>query len=212
MKAIPIRSVGGANKLPTPTVNTLHAQEPVDLNPAGNTVSITTTAQNPFTQGRPVSVTTQASGGMAKAPGSMQSSRLLHSFIPGIGENPNAANQGTPMLAGLGANGTVSTVATATTDIANAIKEGAIAPYQAEIAANEAKAEVARAQAAGDMARAQEAAARYEMLIAAMGGAGGARKLSTGLLVGGVALLGIAGYMMTRNKKKGRRATGRRRR
>lgn len=208
MKAIPIRSVGGANKLPTPTVNTLHAQEPVDLNPAGNTVSITTTAQNPFVQNRPVSVTTQASGGMAKAPGSMQSSRLLHSFIPGIGESPNAVNQGRPALAG---NDTVTAVTTATTDIANAIREGAIAPYQAEIAANEAKAEEARARAAGEVARAQAAAARYDAIIMAMGGAGGARKLSTGLLLGGVALLGVAGYMMMQNKKKGRRATGRRR-
>jgi len=204
MKANPIRSANIANRLPTPKVNTAHTVQPMDLKPQGNTVALRTTAQNPFTQGRQVSVYTQQSGGMSKAPAHAQSRRLLNSYLPGLGEDPNAANQGTPATNG-GDWG--SHLISAGESYLDFIKT----EEQAKIAMAQLEAEKAKAKAAQDNRRAQEAQSRIDAIIAMMGGAQGARKTSTALWVGGLALLGIAGFMMLRNKKAGRPVTGRRR-
>lgn len=76
-----------ARKLPTPKVTTRHVRQDVDLSPSGNTVAVRTSADNPFTRERRggVSVVTQASPGMAPAPVSMQSNRIMHAWMPGMG-------------------------------------------------------------------------------------------------------------------------------
>jgi hypothetical protein len=53
------------NSLPTPQVTKLVARQKLDMRPDGNTVAITTPADNPFIMKRPVEIHTQASGGMA---------------------------------------------------------------------------------------------------------------------------------------------------
>lgn len=88
-----------ARKLPTPKVTTRHVRQDVDLTPSGNTVAVTTNGDNPFTRERrgSVSIVTQASPGMAPAPESMQSPRIMHRMLPGIGglgENTAAAPAG----------------------------------------------------------------------------------------------------------------------
>lgn len=198
MKPMPIRSANPTNKLPTPKVTTLHATQPMDLKPRGNTVAVTAKAENPFTQGRPISVRTQASGGVAKAPAHMQSRRLMHSFIPGIGEDPNAQNQGAP--AAEESRSWWEGLISAGEDAASVYAER----ERRKAAEAEARAEAARARAAGDTARAQEAQARLDMLLSGKSG------VNMPLLLGGLALLGVAGYMMMQNKKAGRPITGRR--
>lgn len=72
-------------RLPRPQVQKATVLQTVNLKPMGNTVSVTTLADNPFAGGRPVSVRTQASGGMARPDESQMSRRLLHSYLPGLG-------------------------------------------------------------------------------------------------------------------------------
>lgn len=88
-----------ARKLPTPKVTTRHVRQDVDLSPSGNTIAVRTTADNPFTRERAnqVSIVTQASPGMSPAPTSMQSRRILHAWMPGmggLGDTPQAQPSG----------------------------------------------------------------------------------------------------------------------
>lgn len=96
MRAIPMRSASVARRMPRPVVNTMQAVVPVDLKPSGNTVALTTTSQNPFTDARTLTVKTQASGGMAAAPSEMQSRSIMHQFVPGLGGDANGDKQGVP--------------------------------------------------------------------------------------------------------------------
>jgi len=72
-------------RLPRTHVQKATVLQTVNLKPFGNTVSVTTLADNPFAGGRAVSVRTQASGGMARPDESQMSRRLLHSYLPGLG-------------------------------------------------------------------------------------------------------------------------------
>lgn len=73
------------SRLPTTNVQKDAVLQTINLKPAGNTVTITTLADNPFEGGRAVSVRTQQSGGMARAAGSQVSRTLLHAYLPGLG-------------------------------------------------------------------------------------------------------------------------------
>lgn len=95
MRATALRSARVAKRMPRPVVNTMQATVPVDLTPAGNTIALTTTSQNPFTDGARVSVSTQLSGGAAPAPREMQSPAIMHRFLPGLGQDANMDKQNT---------------------------------------------------------------------------------------------------------------------
>jgi hypothetical protein len=70
-------SVRRNNALPVPQVQKAFVRQQVNLRPAGNTVTITTLADNPFESLAGISVVTQASGGMAKPDRMQQSKGLL---------------------------------------------------------------------------------------------------------------------------------------
>ncbi len=72
----------GRDRLPTPVVQRNLVAQPVNLRPMGNTVTITTKAENPFAMAGEMTVLTQASGGMAKPDPAMQSQRLQSKFLP----------------------------------------------------------------------------------------------------------------------------------
>ena len=186
-QAIPIVSALAPRRLPTPVVNTLHAQEPVDLRPMGNTVAVTTTAQNPFTQPAVVTVRTQASGGMAPVPESMASRGLVGRFLPGLGQDPNTTNQGTPATEKTSGWTGLLTAGQSVADVLTA----------------QAQAQTAQAQAAAEQARADAARAGGGPMLV--------ETLPKGLMLGGLALLGVVGFMMMKSKKSGRGYTGRRR-
>ncbi len=76
MPAVPLATTP-VKKLPTPVAKKAIVSQPVNLKPMGNTVAITTKAQNPFTQKKGLVVRTQQSGGMASAPAFWQSKGLL---------------------------------------------------------------------------------------------------------------------------------------
>jgi len=81
--ASPVTSVR-TRTMATPQVQRTMVVQPVNLRPLGNTVSMSVPADNPFTGGRRVSITTQASGGMAHAD---PSQRTRSSFLPiGLGD------------------------------------------------------------------------------------------------------------------------------
>ena len=202
-QAMPLHHALSPHKLPTPKVQTAHVQQPVDLKPAGNTVALTTSADNPFTAGAPIQVHTQASGGGYPAPQSMQSRAIMHSYIPGMGENNNAANQGLPAVSSQ--PGIPSQLITAGQDILSVFRSR----EEAKAAAAQAEAEAARAQAAGDQARAVEARGRADAILAAIGAGRTAPNWTTMLLIGGVGLLGVAMFMGGGGFK--RRAPARRR-
>ena len=83
-------------RMPRSHVTKATVLQTVSLKPMGNTVSVTTLAENPFAGGRAVSVRTQASGGMASPDSSQMSSHLLHSYLPGIGAEPGTVVAATP--------------------------------------------------------------------------------------------------------------------
>lgn len=89
MRAVPMLTPnpGTGRALPTPQVKSAVVRQVVDLKPAGATIAIRTVADNPFESSKPVSIVTQASGGMSPAPQSMQSRRIMHSMMPGIGSD-----------------------------------------------------------------------------------------------------------------------------
>lgn len=80
-------------RLPTGRVITNVVQQEVDLRPPGNTIAVTTLADNPFEENAAVEVVTQASSGGYEVPANMRSHHLLHSYLPGLGEGEmDAAN------------------------------------------------------------------------------------------------------------------------
>lgn len=83
-------------RMPRSHVTKATVLQTVSLKPMGNTVSVTTLAENPFAGGRAVSVRTQASGGMASPDSSQMSRRLLHSYLPGLGAEPGTVVAATP--------------------------------------------------------------------------------------------------------------------
>lgn len=93
---MPISNPGTGRKMPTPAVTKKVVTQEVDMKPKGNTVAITTTSDNPFER-KNVTVVTQASGGAPGVPASMQSRGIMHSFLPGLGDDENgnekAANE-----------------------------------------------------------------------------------------------------------------------
>jgi hypothetical protein len=173
-------------------VQTLHASQPVDLKPAGNTVAITTVADNPFTGGRPVSIRTQASGGMPGVPESMQSRGLQHSFLPGLGQSATkeVGSQREPSTAEV-VTGAVSDVATGVTKILTAEEERKRAEAEQAARIAEARAAEARANADVSMARLRSVVDKTSVDIMGM-------RVNLPLLIGGGALL----YFMLRKRKK----------
>jgi len=116
------------------------------MKPAGNTIAVTTLADNPFESGQNVTVVTQASGGMSPAPPSMQSKGILHSFMPGIGQSA------TETVAKDDSEPAWKTLLTTGADVTNTVFQDRIAKQEAAARAADARAAEARAQA--DIARA----------------------------------------------------------
>src|SRR5690606_25558987 len=85
MRDLPIPKVP-TTRLPTPKVRQAVGVQPINLRPYGNTVAVTSLADNPFEGRHRMSAVTQASGGSAKPDPRMQSRRLMHDYRPRIGE------------------------------------------------------------------------------------------------------------------------------
>jgi hypothetical protein len=64
--------------LPKPYVDHSYRIEPVDLQPYGNTVSVTSTSDNPFEDDQEAEIFTQQSGGMAGPDPRQVSKRVMH--------------------------------------------------------------------------------------------------------------------------------------
>ena len=64
--------------LPRPFVDRSYRTEEIDLQPYGNTVSVTTGSDNPYEREQPVEIMTQQSGGMAGPDPRMRSKRVMH--------------------------------------------------------------------------------------------------------------------------------------
>jgi hypothetical protein len=64
--------------LPRPFVDRSYRTEAVDLQPYGNTISVTTGSDNPYERDQPVEIVTQQSGGMAGPDPRQRSKRVMH--------------------------------------------------------------------------------------------------------------------------------------
>ena len=64
--------------LPKPYVDHSYRTEPVDLQPYGNTISVTSVSDNPFEDDQEAEIFTQQSGGMAGPDPRMRSKRVMH--------------------------------------------------------------------------------------------------------------------------------------
>ena len=131
-------------RLPTPQVSKAIVQQPVNLRPAGNTVAVTTLADNPFEGPKRVTVVTQASGGMAKPDRMMQSRRLMHTHLADLGEGPTPV--GVPAQPA-GALDFISSSINTAASLVSARQQAQIAAANA--AAAQAQAQAAQAQSAG---------------------------------------------------------------
>lgn len=181
MRAVPIPTAarGTGRSLPTPVVRSNFVRQTVDLKPAGNTVSVTTLADNPFESGQDVEVVTQASGGMAPPPESMQSKRVMHSFMPGIGQSATE----TQAKDESGPGGFTQFIDTAG-GLVNRHFDQQVAREERRAAQARAEADIARAQADGIMARttANVGGFQFNWALVALGalGLGAAFMLSRG--------------------------------
>lgn len=184
---IPVAHPGAGHALPTPVVRSNFVNQTVDLKSSGNTIAVTTLADNPFESGQNVTVVTQASGGMSPAPRSMQSRGILHSFMPGIGESATetqAKDDSTPawqhlLTTGAGITETV---------------------FQDRIAQQEARAREADARAAEARAQADIARANADGIMARTTANVGGFQFNWALVGAGVLGLGVAWFLM-RGKK-----------
>jgi hypothetical protein len=177
-------------------------RQTIDLKPAGNTVALTTSADNPFASDREVVIVTQSGSGMAPVPASMQSTGIMHRMLPGVGGlsadviDPTRAPTQGPYRAPAPAapapkkdEGKGTDWAAIGTGTSNLLTTGAnvFASREQRLAA-EAQAKAAGYASAAEMAKAQAAAA-------------GSNK--TMIIAGVVGVLGIAGliaFMMMKKK------------
>lgn len=176
-----LREAVPTRRLPRPQVTAATVLQTVNLRPAGNTVTITTLADNPFDDSRPVSVRTQQSGGMARPEGSQVSSSLLHAYLPGLGAEP-----GTVVTA-------PATKPPGTLDFLATAAGSAAAMYQQQQA-------IKLAQAQGEIERARAQAAQWQNPLMAMK----QRSSITMplLIVAGGALLAAGAIFLARRKKR----------
>lgn len=163
-------------KLPGGVVSKAIVRQTIDLKPYGNTVTVRTLADNPFEDRRPVVVVTQASGGMAKADPTQKSNRLVHAYLPGLGDAAVPATMATPAKPA----GAIDFLATA----ANSAQQ----MYLAQQANQQAQANAASQSA-----------------LARMAANMGASSLTTPLLIIGGGALAVGAFLYLRKKKKGRR-------
>jgi len=171
MRSSPIRRVSNS-ALPTPVVSQAIVRQPVNLKPRGNTVEVTTLSDNPFEGRQTYTVYTQQSGGMAKPDPQQQSRGLRHGWMPGLGdEAPAAAAQPAGVLDFL------STAANTAVNLATAKDQARIA---------QAKAALAQAQAFAAGNRSAPAPAKSSLTIP--------------LIIGGVAVVGLIGFLMLRKR------------
>lgn len=153
-------------RLPRPHVQKDTVLQTISLKPAGNTVSITTLAENPFDGGRAVSVRTQQSGGMAHADDSQVSRTLLHAYLPGLGAEA-APVVSTPATKPPGVLDILATAGGAATNIYTQQQAIKLAEQQAKIA----QAEALRAQYSNPMAAMQQRSSITIPLLIVGGGA-----------------------------------------
>jgi len=127
---IPSITPGMGRPLPVPAIRTIMTRQSVDFRPAGNTIAVTALADNPFEGVKTTTVVTQASGGMAQAPRSMQSSSFASKqFMPGMGwDISSAISSGTSLVQG--AAGGKSALDLATEAAAELAKQTALPPAQ----------------------------------------------------------------------------------
>lgn len=126
-----------ATRLPRSHVQKDAVLQTVNLKPMGNTVAVTTLADNPFAGGRAISVRTQQSGGMARADETQVSRTLLHSYLPGLGAE-SAPVVATPAAKPAGALDILATAGSVATDLYAQQQAIKLAEQQAKIAQSQA--------------------------------------------------------------------------
>ena len=174
MRALPLRAANAspmrytrANRLPTPQVQKALVRQVVNLRPQGNTITVTTREQNPFAASRPISVVTQASGGMARPDPQQQSRRLLHEYIPGLGADVPAA---VPVKQP-GALDFLTTAAGTAADLYAQRQQTMAAQAQANAAIAQARSDALRAQLANPFTAMQQRSSITIPLLIVAGGA-----------------------------------------
>ena len=185
-----------------PVINNRFRRESVDLQPYGNTISVTTDSDNPFEDPANVEVYTQLSGGMA-GPDAAQRSRRIHTKpstnrlvqggrVPMIVANVASHRSFMPGMGDFGADAEPSTssgILSTIKDLATGTKDVLASRDNASIAAAKAKQAAAESKTAGIQAK----------MLAAMGQH---KAISIPLLVLGGGALIAAVIMFARKKRR----------
>lgn len=189
-----------ANALPIPQVQKAMVRQAINLRPAGNTVTVTTLADNPFESLAGVSVVTQASGGMARPDRTQQSKGLLCGLGATDAEIQAWATKyepGVPLTPEKKAYWAAQIDSAAASSAANWNKVGQVAQIGLSKATDFMSMQTAKyqsdaAKAAADAANA--AASKY------IPGYAPAKTNYIPWVIGGVAVLGIAAFFFLRKK------------
>lgn len=208
-------------------VSNKYRREPIDLQPFGNTISVETTEDNPFTQAQDVEVVTQASGGMAgpdprmrsravqrhpitglpmkRAAGGKMSGKVVPGKVAARQFSAPAHRQHAGFVPGLG-DDTPASGGSALSTISQAVGQAAGAASTIVGARYNSQAEAARARAAAAQAQAEQARTETSRITAlldnSMINAGQHKTLVYGLLGVGALALGAAIFMKSKGKKK----------
>lgn len=186
-----------------PVISNRFRREAVNLQPYGNTISVTTDSDNPFEDPANVEVYTQLSGGMA-GPDPRQRSRKIHTKptvnrtvqggrVPMMIANVSAERSFMPGMGDFGddtpAPSASANILSTIKDLASGTKDVLASRDNAAIAAAKAKQAAAESKTAGIQAR----------MMAAMGQHKGIT--FTGLAIAGVAVAGAL-FLFMRKKRR----------
>ena len=178
-------------RLPTPVVQQAVVQQPINLKPMGNTVAVTTLADNPFEGGRSFTVVTQASGGMTRPDARQKSRSIMHAMMPGLGDGPTATVNAPP-----------AKPAGALDFLSSALNTGTQLYAQRQ----DAQIAAAQARAAQASAAAAEAQARSNAILLSLSSPGknmlAHKSITIPLLIVGGGALAVAAFLYLRKKRK----------
>lgn len=186
-----------------------HRLQPIDIEPAGNTVNVSLEADNPFESTKDIEVYTQMSGGIADPDPEMQSHDILTPVLPGaqgmfavsgLGNAP--AQPQTPTIGQQAALAAVNTALNVGTSVFNNWLQNQQAKRDERLMNAQARVQAEHARIADAQARASAAHAQAQTHAQWLAQQQANRQRTTMLLAigGGVLVLGLLAVLFLGKK------------
>lgn len=187
-----------------------HRLQPIDIEPTGNTVSVSLEADNPFESAKDIEVYTQMSGGLTDPDPEMQSPDIITPIMPGaeglfaisgLGNAPNPAQPQGPTVGQQIALAAVNTALNAGTSVFNNWLQNQQTKRDERLLSAQSRLQAEQAKIADAQARAAAAQAQVQAQALATQQSADRKKTITMLAIGGgILALGIIAILALRKK------------